>query len=178
MAATMNGAALTMTGLWQAEDISSCDEAAMGKKREAADIGKRPAADCFLSSEGTLRKGERTNEMDDGAGAVQVRKRSKRSSSVQLMEVVFDPNTPPAKDLTRKLSSSKVLQPANDVRRSSLSSVPTSSDQLGRSLAVGFDVLPWELKLQVLQHLSAPDLCRLSQVRSDAVSINCQTVLL
>lgn len=152
MAATMT-ATMALTSFWESQQDSSFpEETAMGKKG---------ATECFLVLEGNSKKRGPSDEMEE-AGAVRVTKRFKRSSSVQLMNVIQGPTTPPAKDSTQALGRNEEQGRSGGVREVHSKVVP-SREQLERS-TFGLDKLPWELKLRVLQHLPFADLCRVSQV--------------
>jgi hypothetical protein len=86
-------------------------------------------------------------------GGVVVRKRSKRSPHVQLLETVSGPLTPP----TKEERSSRTLE----VQEPELAETAAQTAETAFSC---LDGLPWQLKLQILQHLPMVDLCRLSQV--------------
>jgi hypothetical protein len=109
--------------------------------------------DKMLAKEKKRARGEDCPAIEEG-GLVEVRKRSKRSPHVQLsLETVSGPLTPP----TKEERSSRTLE----VQEPELAETAAKTAESAFSC---LDGLPWQLKLQILQHLPVVDLCRLSQV--------------
>lgn len=109
--------------------------------------------DKMLAKGKKRARGQNCPAIEEG-DLVEVRKRSKRFPlHVQLLETVSGPLTPP----TKEERSSRTLE----VQEPELAETAAETAETAFSC---LDGLPWQLKLQILQHLPVVDLCRLSQV--------------